>query len=76
MSAVFELDSNPALFEREKQRFLASVAELEAETGARGERLRCPTAAGPHARVGGRSSAEAFTRPPAPEVRGAAGRRG
>ncbi|KAA0976229.1 aldehyde dehydrogenase family protein [Paeniglutamicibacter gangotriensis] len=29
MSAVFELDSNEALFEREKQRFLASLADLD-----------------------------------------------
>jgi RHH-type proline utilization regulon transcriptional repressor/proline dehydrogenase/delta 1-pyrroline-5-carboxylate dehydrogenase len=29
MSAVFELTSNPALFEREKQRFLASLAALD-----------------------------------------------
>ncbi|MDT0197014.1 bifunctional proline dehydrogenase/L-glutamate gamma-semialdehyde dehydrogenase [Arthrobacter sp. AB6] len=29
MSAVFELDKNEALFEREKQRFLASLAELD-----------------------------------------------
>lgn len=31
MSAVFELSENEALFEREKQRFLASVAELDDE---------------------------------------------
>ncbi|HWU57957.1 MAG TPA: aldehyde dehydrogenase family protein, partial [Microbacteriaceae bacterium] len=36
MSAVFELTENPALFEREKQRFLASVAEYEADEGPRG----------------------------------------
>ncbi|RAX48698.1 1-pyrroline-5-carboxylate dehydrogenase [Arthrobacter sp. AQ5-05] len=29
MSAVFELDKNEALFEREKQRFLASLADLD-----------------------------------------------
>ncbi|WP_449276992.1 bifunctional proline dehydrogenase/L-glutamate gamma-semialdehyde dehydrogenase [Leucobacter sp. GX24907] len=33
MSAVFELNDNQALFEREKQRFLASLADLEAITG-------------------------------------------
>ncbi|MGO4692445.1 proline dehydrogenase family protein [Glaciibacter sp. 2TAF33] len=33
MSAVFELTSSPALFEREKQRFLASLAALEADAG-------------------------------------------
>ncbi|WP_309128201.1 bifunctional proline dehydrogenase/L-glutamate gamma-semialdehyde dehydrogenase [Microbacterium sp.] len=31
MSAVFDLDSDPALFEREKQRFLASVETMPAE---------------------------------------------
>lgn len=36
MSAVFELTENPALFEREKQRFLASVAQYEADEGPRG----------------------------------------
>jgi RHH-type proline utilization regulon transcriptional repressor/proline dehydrogenase/delta 1-pyrroline-5-carboxylate dehydrogenase len=34
MSAVFELTTSPALFEREKQRFLASLAALEAPGGA------------------------------------------
>lgn len=33
MSAVFELESNSALFEREKERFLASLADLENITG-------------------------------------------
>lgn len=37
MSAVFELTTNPALFEREKERFLASVADLEAATGPDGQ---------------------------------------
>ncbi|TAM70658.1 MAG: aldehyde dehydrogenase family protein [Microbacteriaceae bacterium] len=36
MSAVFELTQNRALFEREKQRFLASVAEFEADEGPHG----------------------------------------
>ncbi|MDQ1576217.1 MAG: RHH-type transcriptional regulator, proline utilization regulon repressor / proline dehydrogenase [Microbacteriaceae bacterium] len=36
MSAVFELDSDPALFEREKQRFLASLADLDAVHAPRG----------------------------------------
>ena len=31
MSAVFDLDSSPALFEREKQRFLASLADVTDE---------------------------------------------
>ncbi|UVJ40108.1 proline dehydrogenase family protein [Arthrobacter sp. CJ23] len=34
MSAVFELSENEALFEREKQRFLASLAELDDEVPA------------------------------------------
>lgn len=33
MSAVFELNDNPALFEREKQRFLASLGDLDGITG-------------------------------------------
>jgi RHH-type proline utilization regulon transcriptional repressor/proline dehydrogenase/delta 1-pyrroline-5-carboxylate dehydrogenase len=32
MSAVFELTSTPALFEREKKRFIASLDELDADT--------------------------------------------
>ncbi|MEJ1090316.1 bifunctional proline dehydrogenase/L-glutamate gamma-semialdehyde dehydrogenase [Microbacterium istanbulense] len=34
MSAVFDLDTDPQLFEREKQRFLASVATMPAEVPA------------------------------------------
>ncbi|WP_053385270.1 proline dehydrogenase family protein [Leucobacter celer] len=33
MSAVFELNDNPALFEREKQRFLSSLGDLDGITG-------------------------------------------
>ena len=36
MSAVFELDSDPELFERERHLFLASVAEFEADKGSWG----------------------------------------
>ncbi|GHD06584.1 proline dehydrogenase family protein [Zhihengliuella salsuginis] len=36
MSAVFELDENEALFEREKDRFLASLADLDGEHFADG----------------------------------------
>ncbi|MGA0567928.1 bifunctional proline dehydrogenase/L-glutamate gamma-semialdehyde dehydrogenase [Rathayibacter sp. KR2-224] len=36
LSAAFELPDKPDLFEREKARFLASVAELEADAGPRG----------------------------------------
>ncbi|WP_417508847.1 proline dehydrogenase family protein [Microbacterium sp.] len=34
MSAVFDLDSNPALFERERDRFLASIASMPADVPA------------------------------------------
>ncbi|MFS2279707.1 bifunctional proline dehydrogenase/L-glutamate gamma-semialdehyde dehydrogenase [Microbacterium sp. OR21] len=34
MSAVFDLDTDPALFEREKQRFLASIQTIPAEVPA------------------------------------------
>ncbi len=36
LSAAFELAAKPELFEREKARFLASVAEFEADDGPRG----------------------------------------
>ncbi|NNC12739.1 bifunctional proline dehydrogenase/L-glutamate gamma-semialdehyde dehydrogenase [Planctomonas sp. JC2975] len=36
LSAAFELTEQPSLFEREKARFLASLAELEGEEGPRG----------------------------------------
>jgi len=36
MSAVFELSDDPRMFDREKERFLASVAELAADEGPRG----------------------------------------
>ncbi|TFC05184.1 aldehyde dehydrogenase family protein [Cryobacterium adonitolivorans] len=42
MSAVFELADTPALFEREKQRFLDSLAALEAAPGAQGGTVFVP----------------------------------
>jgi len=36
LSAAFELTENPNLFERERSRFLASIAELESDAGPRG----------------------------------------
>src|SRR6478752_4568925 len=43
MSAVFELSENETLFEREKQRFLASLAKLDDEVPAPNRRQnRCP----------------------------------
>ena len=50
MSAVFELSENESLFEREKQRFLASVAKLDDEVPApnRQQNRALPAAALPH----------------------------
>ncbi|GAA2053622.1 proline dehydrogenase family protein [Leifsonia soli] len=65
MSAVFQLDSDPELFEREKQRFLASVAELEADAGPRGT-APVPNRQQDRTREWEEASAPSFTRPPAP----------
>jgi RHH-type proline utilization regulon transcriptional repressor/proline dehydrogenase/delta 1-pyrroline-5-carboxylate dehydrogenase len=65
MSAVFQLDSDPQLFEREKQRFLASVAEFEADDGPRGA-APVPNRQQDRTREWEEASAPAFTRPPAP----------
>ncbi len=62
MSAVFELDSNAALFEREKQRFLASVAELAADPHPHGY-APLPNRKQDRAREWEDAEAEAFTRP-------------
>lgn len=64
MSAVFELDADPALFDREKERFLASVAALEADP------LPSGAAPLPHRQQDRTSewedaTAPSFTRPPA-----------
>ena len=50
MSAVFELSENESLFEREKQRFLASLAKLDDEVPApnRQQNRALPAAALPH----------------------------
>ncbi|HEV7183795.1 MAG TPA: bifunctional proline dehydrogenase/L-glutamate gamma-semialdehyde dehydrogenase, partial [Leifsonia sp.] len=68
MSAVFELESNAALFERERQRFLASVAELEADPNPRGV-APLPNRRQDRAREW--EDAAAFTRSPAAEQGGA-----
>lgn len=66
MSAVFELDSNPALFEREKQRFLASIADLDADAQPWGV-APVPNRQQDRSREWDQESADAFTRPSAPE---------
>ena len=50
MSAVFELSENESLFEREKQRFLASLAELDDEVPPpnRRQNRALPAAPMPH----------------------------
>ncbi|MFF1876827.1 proline dehydrogenase family protein [Leifsonia sp. NPDC058230] len=63
MSAVFELDSNAALFEREKQRFLSSIAELESDPSPRGV---APLPNRRQDRQREWEDAGSFTRPPAP----------
>ncbi|NUU06829.1 proline dehydrogenase family protein [Leifsonia sp. C5G2] len=65
MSAVFQLDSDPELFEREKQRFLASVAEFEAESAPRGA-APLPNRRQDRTREWEEASAPSFTRPPGP----------
>ncbi|SDH02466.1 L-proline dehydrogenase [Leifsonia sp. 98AMF] len=65
MSAVFQLGSDPELFEREKQRFLASVAEFESDSGPRGT-APVPNRQQDRAREWEEASAPSFTRPPAP----------
>ncbi|MDN4613696.1 proline dehydrogenase family protein [Leifsonia sp. F6_8S_P_1B] len=63
MSAVFELGSDPAAFERERDRFLASVAQLEADPLPRGA---APLPNRQQDRAREREEAEpALTRPPA-----------
>lgn len=65
MSAVFQLGSDQELFEREKQRFLASVAEFETDSGPRGA-APLPNRQQDRTREWEEASAPAFTRPPAP----------
>jgi len=65
MSAVFQIGADPELFERERQRFLASVAEFEADSGPRGS-APLPNRQQDRTREWEEASAPAFTRPPAP----------
>lgn len=72
MSAVFELGSDPELFERERQRFLASVAEFEADALSH-EAAPLPNRIQDRTREWEESTAAAFTRPSADDpVPGAA----
>ncbi|ANF32322.1 1-pyrroline-5-carboxylate dehydrogenase [Leifsonia xyli] len=64
MSAVFELGSDQKLFEREKQRFLASVAELE-QDATRGA-APLPNPRQDRTQEWEDATAPSFTRPPAP----------
>ncbi|WP_158867631.1 proline dehydrogenase family protein [Leifsonia sp. AG29] len=66
MSAVFDLDSDPRVFEREKQRFLASVAALEQGDLPRGA-APLPNRTQDRAREWDEATAPSFTRPPAAE---------
>ena len=66
MSAVFELESSPALFDREKQRFLASVAELAADPNPRGF-APIPNRRQDRTREWEDADAEAFLRPRVPD---------
>ncbi|MEV8213743.1 proline dehydrogenase family protein [Leifsonia sp. NPDC077715] len=65
MSAVFDLGSDPQLFEREKQRFLASVAELEQSAAPRGA-APLPNRRQDRTQEWEDATAPSFTRPPAP----------
>lgn len=65
MSAVFQLGSDPELFEREKQRFLDSLDELQADAGPRGT-APLPNRQQDRTREWEESSAPSFTRPAAP----------
>lgn len=66
MSAVFELDSDAGLFEREKERFLASIADLEADQQPWGV-APLPNRQQDRSREWDQASADEFTRPAAPE---------
>ena len=72
MSAVFELDRDPELFEREKARFLASVADLENDALPFGA-APLPNRQQDRSREWDDATAASFTRPPAaPAPAGAA----
>ncbi|MFB9745974.1 proline dehydrogenase family protein [Leifsonia shinshuensis] len=64
MSAVFELGSDRGLFDRERDRFLASVADLEADPLPRGA-APLPNRTQDRSREWEQETAESFTRPPA-----------
>ncbi|WP_226656858.1 proline dehydrogenase family protein [Leifsonia sp. LS1] len=67
MSAVFELDADPALFDREKERFLASVAALESDPLPRGA-APVPHRQQDRTHEWEEATAPSFTRPPAVPV--------
>ena len=69
MSAVFELDKDPELFERERQRFLASVADRENDPLPSGA-APLPNRQQDRSREWEEATATAFTRPPAAEAEG------
>ncbi|HOA86427.1 MAG TPA: bifunctional proline dehydrogenase/L-glutamate gamma-semialdehyde dehydrogenase [Microbacteriaceae bacterium] len=72
LSAAFELADSPAMFERERERFLASVRRMDAPSLGRGprraQRRGADPAVDPDARgTAGEPGAPSTTRPPAPE---------
>ena len=70
MSAVFELADTPALFDREKNRFLASLSALETGTGApppAPHRQQDRSVVIPLAPAPGPQTTPALTTPPAPD---------
>jgi RHH-type proline utilization regulon transcriptional repressor/proline dehydrogenase/delta 1-pyrroline-5-carboxylate dehydrogenase len=67
MSAVFELDSDPALFARERERFLASVADLEADPLPYGA-APLPNRRQDRSREWEQETAQSFIRPPVVEA--------
>ncbi|MFP3467373.1 proline dehydrogenase family protein [Leifsonia sp. SIMBA_070] len=67
MSAVFRLGTDSALFEREKQRFLSSVAELEGDSGPRGA-APLPNRVQDRTREWEEATVPSFTRPPVTET--------
>ncbi|KQR51451.1 1-pyrroline-5-carboxylate dehydrogenase [Leifsonia sp. Leaf336] len=67
MSAVFELDSDAALFDRERDRFLASVRDLESDPLPYGA-APLPNRRQDRSREWEQETAESFLRPPAVET--------
>ncbi|MFE4949003.1 proline dehydrogenase family protein [Leifsonia sp. NPDC056665] len=72
MSAVFELGSDRGLFDRERDRFLASVAELAADASPRGA-APLPNRQQDRSREWEQETAESFTRPPAVDAEASLG---